>query len=468
MVAVGEMFDFIGIGYVPYSICDRSVGAPRETSRRIRHQSDPMARLLLLGERRLRLARLRDYLKSSLWFLPALAFSAAGLLSVATTILDQHLRPQMSLPLGLVLDAESARGLLSLISTWVLTFIGLAFTMTIVVLQLASGQFSPRVVGTLLRDRFSQTSMGMFIGTFAYAFIVLRLVGTGSREFVPAISIGVAFSLMLISLGVFIRYVNHVAQSIRAGSVIATVARETRRVIDQQIPDRDSPVNPQGWRPYHAIPAPRAGLLRSYDDEALVALASRCDVVIELVPKVGGFVPKGAPLARVLGNSTPLDDSDVLSQISIGEERTMHQDPMFGFRQLVDIAERALSPGVNDPTTAVQVIDQIHDLLRDAMFRHFPSGTHPDGRGVVRLVVPVVSWVDLLRMGVEEIRHYGADSIQVSRRLRVMLQDLISVAPAPYRPALESELSVLHEVARVHFPDLNGSSVTAPSAQDTA
>lgn len=418
-----------------------------------------MAKRLLLGKRRLRLDWLREYLKSSLWFLPALAFSAAGLLSIATTAIDQQISPQLSLPFGLVLDAESARGLLSLISTWVLTFIGLAFTMTIVVLQLASGQFSPRVLGTLLRDRFSQTSMGIFIGTFTYAFIVLREVrsGTGGEEFVPAISSGVAFSLMLISLGVFIRYVNHVAQSIRAGSVIATVSKMTRKALDEQMPDRDNEVRAGSWRPYRTIPAPKAGLLRSFDGEALVGLAGSCDVVMELVPRVGGFVPEGAPLVRVLGDPGELRESDVLSQISLGEERTMHQDPTFGFRQLVDIAERALSPGMNDPTTAVQVIDQIHDLLRDTMFRVFPTGTYADDEGTVRLVVPVVSWTDFLRLGVEEIRHYGSDSIQVSRRLRVMLRDLLSVAPQRYRSVIEHELAVLHHVARQHFPDLEGS-----------
>lgn len=413
-----------------------------------------MGRLLNVGARRLRIEWVRDYLRSSLWVLPALAFSVATVLAFATTRIDQHLYPSVAMPFGLIVDPESARGLLSLISTWVLTFIGLAFTMTIVVLQLASGQFSPRVLGTLLRDRFSQTSMGIFIGTFAYAFIVLREVRGGGEEFVPAISIGVAFSLMLISLGVFIRYVNHVAQSIRAGSVIATVAKGTRKELDEQLPDRDHSTHTQSWRPYRTISAPQAGLLRSFDVEGLVALARDCDIAMELVPRVGGFVPRGAPLVRVLGDSGHLSESDVLSQISLGEERTMHQDPEFGLRQLVDIAERALSPGVNDPTTAVQVIDQLHDLLRDTLFRRFPSGSYPDAEGNVRLVVPVVTWVDFLRLGVEEIRHYGADSIQVSRRLRTMLEDLLSVAPPRYRAAIDHELTVLHEVARQHFPDV--------------
>lgn len=414
-----------------------------------------MTKLLLLGERRLRIASLRDYLQSSLWFLPALAFSAAAALSFATTRIDHLLQPGVALPFELVIDVESARGLLSLISTWVLTFIGLAFTMTIVVLQLASAQFSPRVLGTLLRDRFSQVSLGIFIGTFAYAFIVLRAVRSGDgEEFVPAISIGVAFALMLVSLGVFIRYVNHVAQSIRAGSVIATVAKGTRRVLDEQYPDRIATTAVEGWDPYRTIPAEKAGLLRSYDVAGLVGLAQKYDIAVELVPRVGEFIPQGAPLVRILGDSSDLAESDVLSQISLGEERTMQQDPEFGFRQLVDIAERALSPGVNDPTTAVQVIDQLHDLLRDILFREFPSGIHTDAEGYVRLMVPIASWVDFLRLGVEEIRHYGADSLQVSRRLRTMLEDLISIAPRPYRPALEHELFLLHEVARQHFPDV--------------
>lgn len=430
------------------------LSSPRMSSSR-RSPPDAMAKLLLLGERRLRIAWLRDYLQSSLWFLPALAFSAAAALSFATTTIDQHVHPGASLPFGLVIDVESARGLLSLISTWVLTFIGLAFTMTIVILQLASAQFSPRVLGTLLRDRFSQVSLGIFIGTFAYAFIVMRTVRSGGgEEFVPAISIGVAFTLMLVSLGVFIRYVNHVAQSIRAGSVIATVANGTRRVLDDQYPERLPLPAPPGWIPYRTIPAAKAGLLRSYDIEGLVGLAQKYDIAIEFVPRVGEFIPGGAPLVRILGDSDDLTESDVLSQITLGEERTMQQDPEFGFRLLVDIAERALSPGVNDPTTAVQVIDQLHDLLRDTLFRKFPSGTHTDAEGHVRLMVPIASWVDFLRLGVEEIRHYGADSLQVSRRLRTMLEDLISVAPPQYRPALEHELFLLHEVARQHFPDV--------------
>lgn len=130
----------------------------------------------------------------------------------------------------------------------------------------------------------------------------------------------------------------------------------------------------------------------------------------------------------------------------------MHQDPAFGFRQLVDIAEKALSPGVNDPTTAVQAIDQLHDLLRELLFRHFPSGKYSDDDGNVRLIIPVPSWEVFLLLAVEEIRHYGAGSLQVSRRLRSMLEDLRSVAPGEYHQILDDELSTLHEVSRQHFP----------------
>lgn len=419
---------------------------PRRRGKIDRSGRDPISRLLLVGERRLRIARVKDCLRSSLWFLPALAISAAVVLAVSTTTVDRH--TALTLPVGLVVDAESARGFLSLISSWMLTFIGLAFTTTIVVLQLASAQLSPRVLGTLMRDRYSQAALAIFIGTFAYSFMVLREVRSrGGDEFVPAVSLAVAFTLVLISLGVFIRYVNHVAQSIRAGSVITTVATATRQEFDAHFPRRERNVRSDRWSPYRTIPAPVGGLLRSFDRDGLVGLARRWDLVFEIVPEVGGFVPRGAPLVRVLGDSDSLDESDVLSQIRLGRERSMQQDPTFGFRQLVDIAERALSPGVNDPTTAVQVINQLHDLLRDLLSRQIPDGSHTDREGDIRLVVPTPSWVDFLRLAVEEIRHYGADSIQVSRSLAAMLEDLREVAPDGCRDAIDDELSRLRDEA---------------------
>lgn len=420
-------------------------GLSRPNSQRGRPDGDPLSRLLLLGQRRLRLARIRTYLQTSLWVIPALTLSLAAVLSLSTTSIDRNVDTSGILPLEIVSDVESARGILSLISSWMLSFIGLAFTMTIVVLQLASGQFSPRVLGTLLRDRYSQYAMGTFIGTFAYAFLVLREVGTGATpEFVPAVSLAVTFGLVLVSLGVFIRYVNHVAQSIRAGSVIFTVADATRSVVDElyprtpHVPDRG-----EDWRPYRIIPAPTGGTLKSYDIDSLVALARDAGTVIEIMLRVGDFVPRGAPLVRVAGRTGDVRSADLLPQISIGRERTMQQDPAFGFRQLVDIASRALSPGVNDPTTAVQVIDQLHDLLRDMLHREFPDGFHHDVDGVVRLVVPPASWEAYLALATEEIRHYGADSMQVERRLREMLMDLHSAAPGELRPAIERELGLL-------------------------
>lgn len=420
------------------------MGPPSRRRRGERSGHDPISRLLLLGERRLRIARLRDYLRSSLWFIPALAVSTAAVLAMSTTTIDHHMMRAASLPFGFVVDAESARGLLSMISNWMMTFIGLVFTMTMVILQLASSQFSPRVISTLLRDRFSQVSLGTFIGTFAYAFIVLREVRTeGVAEFVPTVSLAVAFTLVLISLGVFIRYVNHVAQSIRAGSVITTVAEATRHQVEDLFPRSRQPSEGAEWEPYRTISARRGGSLSSFDEEGLVALARELNIVLEIVPRVGEFVPTGAPLVRLVGDTEGLSEAEVLSQLSLEQERTMQQDPAFGFRQLVDIATRALSPGVNDPTTAVQVIDQLHDILRDLLFRSFPTGVYRDSRGVVRLVVPSASWVDFLRLGAEEIRHYGAEALQVRRRLRRMLEDLKSVAPAEYQAALDQELSQL-------------------------
>lgn len=421
---------------------------PQRRERPEPRQQDPIVRLVDLGRRRLRNARFRDHIRSSLWFLPAIALLGAACLSLVTIGIDRHLDGAFSLPFEVAEDAESARGVLTLIGSWMLTFIGLAFTMTIVVLQTASSQLSPRVLSTLMRDRFSQLSLGVFVGTFAYAFMVARMVGT---DVVPSTSVSVAFVLVFISLGFFIRYVNHVAQSVRATSMIITIAQATRNEYQSRWPRRRRTSRQEPWRPYRTIVAPHAGTLRSCDERSLVALARRWDIVFEVVPHVGGFVPRGAPLVRILGDSSEVDEGLVLSQIHVGRERTMAQDPSFGFRQLVDIAERALSPGVNDPTTAVEAIDQIHDLLRDLLFREIPTGTHLDRDGSVRLVVPSRSWEHYLELGVEEIRHYGAGSIQVSRRLERMLLDLRSVAPSSQTGAIDSQLHALRRVAEQHL-----------------
>ena len=397
---------------------------------------------------------LRDRLRLSLWFLPGLFAIGAAVLAVVLVYVDD----QLSAEPGTLFfmfggTADGARSILSTIAQSMLTFTGLVFTITMLVLQLASSQLSPRVMRTFLRDRGNQVVLGLFVATFVYTLLVLREVRSPVEDddrFVPALSIWVAFTLLLVSVGAFIYYIDHMAHAIRASSVITSIWAETVAAIDRLFPERvgaeavadDAP--PTGrTRPDLVLKSPGAGVLVAVDEEKLVKAASRDDRMLELLPSVGDFVPEGAPLARLWGEWDRDAADDVRAAIGLEEERTLDQDAAFGFRQLVDMAVRALSPGTNDPTTAVQALDRIHDLLRRLALRHFPSPFRSDGDGTVRLVLPRPDWDDYVRLGLDEIRDSGKSQIQVTRRLRQVLEDLASIAPADRQPVIAEELDKL-------------------------
>lgn len=335
---------------------------------------------------------------------------------------------------------DGAREVLSAVTGSMITFTGLVFSITIVVLTLTSGQFSPRVLRTFLRDRITQYSLGVFVATFVYSVLVLRTVRTGENEFVPALSTTVSLVLLVASVAMFLIYIHHVATTIQVSRIIQAIGTETRLTIDRELPD-DTPVD--------SLPAPRVdtsgarrlaargrGILISVDDEALVRLAADEDVTLVVLNKVGQYVPEGAPLLAIVGRSEGFDTDCAYDCLRQGKERTMDQDVAFGFRQLVDIAEKALSPGINDPTTAVQCLDELHDLLRRLVTRALPTGVHADDAGRVRLLVPALDFAGYLDLACQEIHQYGADAVQVQRRLRVMLSDLREAALPAHVPAV--------------------------------
>jgi len=189
--------------------------------------------------------------------------------------------------------------------------------------------------------------------------------------------------------------------------------------------------------------------------KGLVSLAERSNCVIELVPEVGDFVAAGYPLFRFFGGGEDLSSDSLRKSVALGPERTLEQDPMFAFRIIVDIASKALSPAINDPTTAVLAIDQIHHLLRDVGCRSLAEGRETDGKGQLRLVYRTPNWEDFVYLAVTEIRHYGRDSIQIMRRLRAMLENLIDTLPARRAPQLRQELRLLELSAKRMFPDVD-------------
>ena len=391
-------------------------------------------------------SRLRDVARSAFWLVPALCVVAAVGLAVGLVALDGVL-PVTHGAAVFPGPPQGARSFLSAIIQAMISFTGLVFSITIVVLQLSSAQFSPRVLQMFLGDRIIQFTLGVFVATFVYAMVVLRAVRGDSTTAgsVPRIAVTVAFGFVLASVVLFIRYISHVANMIRVATIITHIGGQSHTILVRRYPGASA--GPCGAPslpvPARTVAAPRGGVLVSVNEERLVRVAAQSGTVLSLVPRIGDFVPGGSPLLLIVrADPRPapedLDAVEVkaLKAVAVDTERTMEQDLAFGFRQLTDIAERALSPAVNDPTTAVQAIDVLHDLLRALVTRSWPAGCWRDENGEGRLIVPQYGFADFLELAVGELWHYGARAAQVPARMTSMLADLQSAALPCYRPAI--------------------------------
>lgn len=408
----------------------------------------------------LRWSSLREQLSTSLWFTPVGATVTCAGAALGLVQLDRALSSDFAGWYVYGGRADGARELLSTIASSMLTIAGLVFSITILVLQLASSQFSPRVLRTFLQDSVTQWAMGVFLGSFVYALVLLpqvRSEGPEGQEFVPGVAVFGAFMLALASVGFFVRYIHHMAHSIRVSTIIVRVARETHASIERLYPEQvlegttstgDLPAGP----PARIVKnSSEAGVVIDVDTEALMRAAVERDLLIAVLPRVGDFVPQGAPIVQLWGAS---DVSNLQAErwVVLAHERTPQQNAAFGFRQLVDIAVRALSPGVNDPTTAVEVLDRLHDLLRSLVQREIPNPVRRDESGRLRLVLPRPDFADYVQLSFEEIRHYGVGSVQVVGRARAVLRDLLTVANRDRAKVLEREQALLEQaVAREAF-----------------
>jgi uncharacterized membrane protein len=304
------------------------------------------------------------------------------------------------------------------------------------------GQFSPRIVQTFLKDKPSQVAIGLFVATFAHAMLALREVQFDGDGQVPGIAIAVGYVLVLTSIAMLVIYVHHIGRSLRVSALIELVGSDTRHLLDELYPDvlvGDKPDERE-------IPAPRSGVLIAVDRQRLVDIATAAGCIIHVVPALGSYVPAGAPLIRIEGDPHRLDRQGAIDALHSGLERTLDEDAAYGFRMLVDMAERSLSDSpFLDPTTAVQCIDRLHDGLRQLATRVLPDGHIHDTEGHLRVTVPAMSWEAYVHLAFDEIRLAGAHSPQVSRRLVAALQDLLEVAPAERRPVLAEQVRLLTE-----------------------
>jgi uncharacterized membrane protein len=419
------------------------------------------------------LREFRWYRRSRLWVVPSAGAAAALLLAAASLSID-HLVITDGAPFPIFRgEADTARTILSLIATAIATLTALILTIVAVIIQLATQALSPRAVRTFLQDAHSHLTIGTFVTTFTYALVVLQQFGLTSDvddQNVTSVSVTLAFVLAVVSLGMFISYVDHIVHQARVTSIMDRIGNETRFAIEQEYPtaeDAPEPVETEipAREPDHVIHSTRNGVILEIDVPRLMTVIREQDVLVVMVPAVGDFIPTGGRLFDVYGD-VPIDRAALMKTVEIDAERSIMQDVPFGFRLLIDIAARALSPGINDPTTATQVVDQLHDLLRQLGTRPFPTGWHADDSGAPRLFVPQPTWDIYVALAFEEIRHHGAGSLQVVRRIRSAVEDLLENLPEDRHAPLRRQRRLLDDTAEWAFrSDAEREAARHPDAQ---
>jgi uncharacterized membrane protein len=369
---------------------------------------------------------LRDELRGALWFLPTAALLVSLVLGLA--LASVHVDEDSLLwPVAFKGSADDARQILIVVGATMITVTGLVFSLTIVALQIASSQFSPRLLRNFLRDRGNQWVLAVFVSTFAYSTAGLQTVGTdraGGGDFVPRLAISGAMVFALASLAMLIYFINHLAHSIQIDHIMRDVERRTLEVIrtgesDDVVTRRDAEDDRAARATASVdvrdltVDAWSSGYVQSVDGDGLARLASERNMTIALRPHVGDYVVAGDPLLTVRAEhgTWPTDAvaiPELRSLVRVGIERTMEQDIAFGIRQLVDIALRALSPAINDPYTAVQATDHLTNILAVLADRPLSAWVLSDTDGTVRLTVPRPGFIDYVDLACDQIRRFGA------------------------------------------------------------
>jgi len=392
-----------------------------------------------------------SYLRSAVWTAPVIALA----LEQATfRIASAHQLDFGSIP-GFVYGREGAIALADYVITSATAFIVFTFGSMIVAIQVASGQSSPRIIATmLLRDNAIRYAVGLF------AYVLLLAVAIKTRiDTTPQSLISIMGVLALTSVIVFMFLIDHAARLLRPVTIVTRIACDGLTVIDDVYPDPIA-VAPPGARLHGELGHPERtaayrgtpAVVIAVNLKALAAAAKRADAVIELVPRVGDFVSTGDPLFRQHGGTVAIDDRILHGYVAFGRERTLEQDSTFAFRVIVDIAIKALSAAINDPTTAVIAIDSLQPLLRTVGMRDLRNDSVWDADGRRRVLVRTPDWNDFVQLAFSEIRHYGASNLQVARRLRALLESLMEVLPESRVPALRREWQLLDRAVLRLFP----------------
>ena len=386
---------------------------------------------------------LRSYLQSSLWVVPLGGYLVSLILIRVLGYLDDRLDWAWSWTLS---PAVAQLGLQVFVAA-MLSFIVFTFSSLLVAIQVASAQLTPRIIATtLLRDNPIRLIVALFLLTLAFNVGVL----VRTEERVPYLLITVALTLSAASIAAFLYLIDHAARLLRPVSIVWLIGEEGLQVIEQVYPVRlkdgtvpfpePHPISPTVREVEHRG---RSGIVLAVDLKRLRREAERTDGIIEVAHQVGDFVGSGEPLFLLYGGAAKADEEALGAAVALGPERTIEQDATFAFRVIVDVAIKALSSAINDPTTAVLSIDQLHRLLRAVGRRQLNDDAVRDAAGHLRVVLRTPNWEDFVTLACREIRLYGAANFQVARRLRAMLENLSRTLPEIRAPALREELELL-------------------------
>ena len=400
------------------------------------------------------LFRANQYVKSSLWIVPFIGAAVGLVLAEVGLRLDAG----GVLPLYSY-SPETATAVLSATIGAAASLTGFVVTVTVLGVQMATGTFSPRYMRLWYRDRMLKLLLAELIGTLTFAFTVIRQV---QPESVPDLSVSLAALGVTLGLLLFMLYLDRFLHRMRPVAVAALMAAECRESFEDWVREAARPDTAFVARgaagpttaPAFVVRASRAGTIQAVDARGLTRFARRHSCLLVFRHAVGDFVPVGAVIIEVHGvQPSPTATKGLSRLVALGVERTIEQDPSFAIRVMVDVATRALSPAVNDPTTTVQVIDHLGESLR--MIGTTPSPADAASPAIITtgVVMPVRTWPDVLLLAVTEIREYGGGSVQVVRRLHALLDELRSLVLPENRAAVDEELRRLDATIVEHFGD---------------
>jgi uncharacterized membrane protein len=401
-------------------------------------------------------------LPSSFWFVPTLI--VAGSIALAMALIQADTTGggqwQARWPRLFGASAAGARGMLSTIAGSMMTVVGVVFSMVLVTLALASSQYTSRILRNFMQDRVTQVVLGIFSGIFTYCLIVLRTIrGVDEGGFVPSLAVSFGVVLAIGGIGALIFFIHHIATSIQASSIIASVADETLVAVDRLFPgklgqgpvddEEDRALLPLPERNWQAVPAERTGYIQSVNNAALLRLAREKKTAVRMERGIGEFVVQNTPLASLALDVPPEPEIVAVLQAAyrIDRHRTVHQDCAFGIRQIVDMALRALSPSVNDTTTAVMCVDYLQAILARLASRGIPS-SHRYEDGELRIIAVGPTFAGLVAESFDQIRGSANGNVGIMLRMLGALQTIGNfTASSSRRQALREQAQWIAELA---------------------